>query len=204
MQKFFVIVVVFSLCMGLSSCGQGETSSVVLSENSVQNSKSGVTIGIGMPKKDVEKLLGKGIQKDYSINDFTEESGLKYNSNTEVLFPHMFYGEGAERLILTYDENNLVKGISTGLPLKDFNEDVSNWQTKCGLSNGAALKDVLQHYGENILLENEMMSYKYLLFVYDPDGNCVNDVIDPKASYVVTFITNEKAEKVTFIAIGLI
>lgn len=203
MNKIVQLLCMLLFCVGLSACteAQEDVSFDDMPMYALGNHQSGETIALGMTQHEVEDLLGKGVKKEYSISDYMKND--ETIDGSDAITTYLFFGEGEELLIANFDGDILI-GLTTGLPLKDFSIGDSNWCTKYGASHGTSVEDVLEYFGENEMLDNEAMEYQYLLYCYDMDGTRVADVLSPDASFIITFIFEDHAADVSYLAMGML
>lgn len=152
MKRICTFLLAFLVCVSLAACTspQEPVTAETMSPASAINTRTGTVVTLGMPREEVEALLGKGTELDYDAyfqdalrnGEAWEKEG---NSETEPR-TDIAYGGGKD-LIVAYYEEGLVKALYNNLVWSGQESGPTNWSILHGITYGSSLEEVLEKYG---------------------------------------------------------
>lgn len=134
-MKIKNMLIIACSCFLMAGCTQTGTDAI----DTMENQAGDVSVSLGMDQAAVEKNLGTGTQLDA-----TEDPQMETIS----------YGEGADYLVVIYQEGKVISLGTYWEDLEDLNagtdtstpDQDSKWQTTEGIARGAALEDLQMAY----------------------------------------------------------
>lgn len=134
-MKIKNMLIIACSCFLMAGCTQTGTDAI----DTMENQAGDVSVSLGMDQAAVEKNLSTGTQLDA-----TEDPQMETIS----------YGEGADYLVVIYQEGKVISLGTYWEDLEDLNagtdtstpDQDSKWQTTEGIARGAALEDLQTAY----------------------------------------------------------
>lgn len=224
MKQTISFLLVFLLCGALAACGTAkpsvEDSVNSMDVSSMYNQETGKTVSLGMTKKAVEKILGKGKMQEQlplSMEPLYEEDTAFSDSDVT----YVSYGTGEDLLTVSYRENQAMV-LSNAGNFQGVKPGPSHWCVKYGLSYGSSLEDILEKYGQTEsyplapspeqakegqgALDTPNVSWKepvLVTYFFDQRGKPLENGGDEKARYQLLFFVDEAQDGLMWYAMQL-